>query len=91
MSSMTYEIHVDAKPDHVWGIVADFGNIYKWSPGVKYSRSTSEASGGVGASRHCDLLPFGSVEEDILEWKEGESLTIEIVSGKKTPAPNVKL
>ena len=37
----------------------------------------------MGATRHCDLLPMGSVEERIFDWKEGEEYSLEILEGKK--------
>ena len=67
------------------GGLADFGGIYKYSPGVRSSHSTSIENGGVGASRHCDLLPAGSIEERIVDWNEGRGYSLEIFDGEKTP------
>ena len=58
---------------------------YKFNPGVSKSYSTSAANEGVGATRHCDLLPAGSVEERIIEWHEGRDYVIEIYKGKGAP------
>jgi len=52
---------------------------------ITKSYSTSENKQGLGANRHCDLLPMGSVEEKIIEWDEGESYKIEIFEGKAIP------
>ena len=46
---------------------------------------TSEIKEGIGASRHCDLLPMGKVEERVISWKDGEEFTIEIYEGKSMP------
>ncbi len=85
MTTITREIKIDASQEKVWEILADFGGIYKFNPGVSSSHSTSSANSGVGATRHCDLLPAGSVEERIFEWKEGQAYKVEIYSGKGTP------
>ncbi len=31
-------VEIDATPAEVWAVLADFGNIYTWNPGVKASR-----------------------------------------------------
>lgn len=85
MKTLSYQISIDAAPEKVWQIIADFGGVYKYSPGVRSSHSTSEANGGVRASRHCDLLPAGTLEERIVEWNEGEGYALEIYEGKGTP------
>lgn len=85
MTTIIREITIDAPVQKVWDILADFGAIYKFNPGVPTSRSTSTANGGLGATRHCDLLPAGSIEERIIDWHEGHSYKIEIYSGKGIP------
>jgi hypothetical protein len=69
----------------IWSVLADFPNIAAWNSGVKTSYSTSEAAVGVGAMRHCDLAPIGTLEESIAEWVEGERLVIDIDSATKLP------
>ncbi len=85
MSRLSYQTNVDAPLQKVWKILADFGGIYKYNPGVSSSHSTSSNNGGVGASRHCDLIPAGSIEERIIEWNEGQSYSLEIYDGKGVP------
>ena len=85
MTKFSYQIEIDAAPEHVWGILADFGNVYKFSPGVTHSHSTSEAENGLGATRHCALAPAGSIEERIVGWEEGSRMDIEIYEGKGAP------
>ncbi|MCH7998933.1 MAG: SRPBCC family protein [Chloroflexi bacterium] len=78
MSKITKQITINAPAEKVWDIVADFGSISKWAPNVTNSYSTTEANGGVGAGRHCDVVGFGAIEEEIVEWKESRSLTYEV-------------
>ena len=85
MSRLSYQINIDAGQEKVWKVLADFGGVYKYSPGVSSSHSTSSDKGGVGASRHCDLSPTGSIEERIIEWNEGQSYSLEIYDGKGVP------
>ena len=85
MTTITREVWIDAPHDKVWRILADFGGIYKYNPGVSNSHSTSSANEGVGATRHCDLLPAGSVEERIIAWNEGRDYKLEIYDGRGVP------
>ena len=79
MGAFSTEIRINAPKEKVWGVLADLGGIYKWNPGVSHSRSTSEASGGEGATRHCDLAnPKGYLEERAFDWREGEGFKIDI-------------
>ena len=76
MSKLTHQVTINASVDKVWEILADFGAIDKWAPPVSKSYSTTEANGGVGAGRHCDTS-FGALKEQIVEWEEGRSFTID--------------
>lgn len=85
MASISGETQIRATREEVWAAVADLGAIQAFHPGVTRSYYTSERKEGVGASRHCDLKPFGSVEERATEWNEGESFTLEIYDGQRMP------
>lgn len=85
MSTIAYQIRIDAPQPKVWKTLADFGGVHKYSPGVKSSHITSQNGQGVGAARHCNLKPAGSVEERIIEWKEGKYYVLEIYDGKSAP------
>ena len=85
MIKITKEVEINAPKAKVWSVLADIGAVEKYNPVVTKSYSTSENKQGLGASRHCDLLPMGSVEEKIVEWDEGESYKIEIFEGKAIP------
>ncbi len=69
------QIIIDAPAQAAWDVIADFGNVHRWAPGVTHSYATSPNNNGDGASRHCDIQGFGSVEEDILQWDDGVSYT----------------
>lgn len=85
MTHISHEIRIEAAKENVWAAIADLGGIEKFHPGVKKSYYLSEQREGVGASRRCELKPFGAVDEKAVEWKNGESITLEIYGGEKVP------
>lgn len=88
MRSIKVNRRIPAVPAAVWAVLADFPNIAAWNSAVAKSFSTSESTSGVGAQRHCDLAPFGELEETIKEWDESRRLVISIDSAKKIPIAN---
>lgn len=89
MSTITGSVRINAPKDKVWEILSDFGGVINYNPGLSNSYSTSENNQGVGATRHCDLLPMGSIEERILEWNEGSDYLVDIYQFNG-PTPPVK-
>jgi len=85
MRVVTAKRQIGASPDKVWAVLADFPNISEWNSGVTHSRSTSDATAGVGAKRHCDLSPAGALEETVTVWDEGKRMEISIDSAEKLP------
>jgi uncharacterized protein YndB with AHSA1/START domain len=85
MRSIHVSREINAPLSAVWDVLADFPNIARWNTGVKTSFATSEAIGGVGATRHCDLAPAGALEETIREWQPETKLVISIDSVTKLP------
>jgi uncharacterized protein YndB with AHSA1/START domain len=77
--------HIDAPPDAVWAVLADFPNIAAWNSGVKTSYATSATIEGVGARRHCDLAPMGTLEETVREWEPGRRMVVSIDEARRLP------
>lgn len=71
------EQRVAAPPAAVWAVLADFGNIHRWSPTVTASRLTSTATAGPGCSRACDIRGMGRIDETVTAWDEGRGFTYE--------------
>jgi len=69
----------------VWAVLADFPNIASWNSGVANSFATSDAVAGVGAQRHCDLSPTGTLEETIREWEPDSRMVVSIDSATRLP------
>lgn len=85
MTRLSTAVRIEAPQERVWMKIADLGAIQDYHPGVSRSFYTSTQKEGPGASRHCDLRPFGEVEERVVEWRAGDSYVIEIFAGKNVP------
>jgi len=85
MRSITVSREVSAPPKAIWDVLADFPNIADWNGGVRKSRATSDLTEGVGATRHCDLKPAGTLEETIAEWEPEKKMVVNIDSATKLP------
>jgi uncharacterized protein YndB with AHSA1/START domain len=85
MRSIKVNRRIPSAPAKVWAVLADFPNIATWNTGVAKSFATSDSTGGVGAQRHCDLAPFGELEETVKEWDDTRRMVISIDSAKKLP------
>ncbi len=85
MRSIKVSRRIPSAPAKVWAVLADFPNIATWNTGVAKSFATSDSTGGVGAQRHCDLAPFGELEETVKEWDDTHRMVISIDSAKKLP------
>ena len=88
MRTINVKREVPANRTAVWGVLADFPNIADWNTGVKTSLSTSNAVEGVGAQRHCDLTPMGSLEETVAGWTPESQMVVTIDSTSKLPIKN---
>ncbi len=85
MRTITVSRRIPSAPAKVWAVLADFPNISTWNTGVAKSFATSDSTSGVGAQRHCDLVPFGELEETVKEWDDPRRMVISIDSAKKLP------
>ena len=85
MRSIKVSRRIPSVPEKVWAVLADFPNIATWNTGVAKSFATSGSTSGVGAQRHCDLAPFGELEETVKEWDDTRRMVISIDSAKKLP------
>lgn len=81
MRSITVQRTIPASPQAVWDVLADFPNISQWNSGVKTSHATGPVE-GVGAMRHCELAPLGSLEEVVSAWEERSKMTVEIEASR---------
>ena len=78
MPEFTTTRQIAAPVETVWAVLDDFGDIQRWNPGVTSSALTSVGPVTEGTTRHCDLKPFGGVNERILQHTPYERLTVSI-------------
>lgn len=78
MSSFSTEVFIQAKPEEVWKVLSDIGEIHTWNPGVIDSHVTSEPDQGVGAARFCDLGGGNYLDESVVVWDPKRALTMRI-------------
>lgn len=79
MGTFTIEQFIKAPVAEVWDALANIGEISQWHPGVKESHLTGEASAGLNASRYCDFGGGNFADEKVVEWQEGERITMRVV------------
>lgn len=88
MPEFTLTRHINASVEKVWAVLDDFGEISQWNPGVKRSSLMSEGPVSQGSTRHCDLVPFGGVNERIETYIPNERMTVNIYEASKLPISN---
>lgn len=73
---------IDAPRQAVWENISDFGNIYKFHPGVEKSALIGDKECGMGAKRICTFYNGrGFAEEEVAEYVEGKSMTVNLIGG----------
>lgn len=85
MPQFTITRHIDAPVERVWEVLDDFGDIQRWNAGVKASELTSAGPVADGSTRHCDLVPFGAVNERIERYEPNQRMTVNIHEASKLP------
>ncbi|MEM7156237.1 MAG: SRPBCC family protein [Myxococcota bacterium] len=71
-------VDVNASPQAVWEVLADFSAVDTWAPQVLSSHALTDHDRGHGAGRSCRIEGFGEIDEFIVDWKEGRSLAFSI-------------
>ena len=66
-----------ASPGSVWALFADFPNLASHWSGLRATRAIGNQTTGVGARRHVDLKPIGSMDETVTAWEEGRRIGTE--------------
>ena len=69
----------NAPKEVVWEILDEFPRISSWTAGIQNSYTTGDGTvTGLGAERRCELGGNKILDERIVEYREGESMTIEV-------------
>ena len=85
MSNLTAQVKITAPKEKTWEILADWGAVSNWAPTITESHTTTEAKRGVGSIRSCDHTQMGNIEEEIVAWEEGTSLSYDVIKGLPMP------
>ena len=85
MTRFQTRIRIEATAERAWGTLADLTEVQNYSDSVSGTCLNTDARQGVGASRHCDLVPLGQVDETVLEWEEGRRFVHDLVPSGGAP------
>jgi len=85
MSQLTRQVKINAPKEKTWEVLADWGAVSKWAPTITESHITTDAKRGVGAIRSCDHTQMGNIEEEVVAWEEGTSLSYDVIKGLPMP------
>lgn len=76
METVEKSISIDAPQEVVWKAIADFQGIGEFHPYIKTVDLLTENNGGLGSKRTCHFNDGSDIDEEIIEWVEGEKYTI---------------
>ena len=76
METVEKSISIDAPQEVVWKAIADFQGIGEFHPYIKTVDLHTENNGGLGSKRTCHFNDGSDIDEEIIEWVEGEKYTI---------------
>lgn len=72
------KVRVNLPATTVWSVLDDFGGIERYAPTIKRSPILTDHPTGLGARRKCEFYAGGSLIEEIVDYKDGRSLTVEL-------------
>ena len=76
METVEKSISIDAPQEVVWKAIADFQGIGEFHPYIKTVDLLTENNGGLGSKRTCHFNDGSNIDEEIIEWVDGEKYTI---------------
>ena len=71
---LTIQRRMAASTDALWALFADFPNLANHWNGLRATRAVGDRTSGVGARRHVELKPMGSMEETVTVWEAGRRI-----------------
>jgi carbon monoxide dehydrogenase subunit G len=75
MLQINATIEINAPADLVWKRLAKLDDVQHFVESVQKSYYSSEQTEGIGAERTCEVKGFGTLQEKITQWDDGDSLT----------------
>jgi len=91
MTTLNFDITVNASKDDAWKTLADFAGISVFHPTVPTSYTINSTAGtGLGAERRCEFNSDGSkyIDERITRFVDGKEYDVEIYGGTQMPPVN---
>lgn len=79
MRVLDERVEIDAPADLVWGLLADFGGVSKWAPGMRASIILGDRHQGVGAMRAMRHAWGFQFQERITQWHEGKGFSFDVI------------
>jgi len=86
-------IEVNAAKAKVWQVFGDYGAVHDWHPYMeKAYLDEGSPEEGIGAARVCEFGPKMAIRETVVEWDDGNSMTIAIdfLKGMAPPIQNIR-
>jgi hypothetical protein len=71
---ITVQRRMSASADSVWALFADFSSLANHWSGLRATRAIGNQTSGVGARRHVELKPIGSLDETVTVWEDGRRI-----------------
>lgn len=89
MRELSEQVAINAPPQAVWDVLADFGGVADWAPYMRTSHLIGERESGVGTRRGMRHAWGFQFEEAVTEWNEGDGFSFDVF---RAPYPmcNVK-
>ncbi len=77
MSTFSKQVSINAPIKQVWAVLANFGDIAIWNPGVNASKLTSVGEAALGSTRYCQVGK-NHLNESITSFKPSQHLGVKI-------------
>lgn len=71
---LTVQRRMAASTASVWTLFADFPNLATHWSGLRSTRAIGDQTSGVGARRHVELKPIGSMDATVTVWEDGRRI-----------------
>ncbi len=85
MRTLHFSRTLNAPRTAIWEVLADFANIHLWNRGVTSSQVFNDVAQGIGAQRHCQMAPMGSLTESATAWDHETLLRVRIDASRLIP------
>ena len=73
MTTVERSVHIPADADEVWAVLADFGDLARWTRPVQHCWLVSDRTEGIGAIRRVQVGRMAMIEE-IVTWEPERAL-----------------